>query len=62
MALAEDKIHQIEHVIAVMDRHQNDDDGGERPFNETGEAMEAIRAILESRNDPTARQFMEEQP
>lgn len=56
-----DKLQQIEHIVAVMDRHQNDEDGGERPFNETGEAMEAIRAVLEGRDDPIVQQFMEQQ-
>jgi hypothetical protein len=60
MALAEDQIRQIGHIIAVMDRHQNDEDGGERPFNETGEAMEAIRAVIEDRDDPIVRAFLEE--
>lgn len=37
----------IEEIIRVHTNNIEDEDGGERPFNEGGEAIEAISAIVE---------------
>lgn len=37
----------IEEVIRVHTENIEDDDGGQRPFNEPGEVIEAISAIIE---------------
>jgi len=56
-----EKVSKIRHIIAVMERHQNEDDGGARPFNETGEAMEAIRLVVGGFTDDwIVQQFLEE--
>jgi hypothetical protein len=37
-------------LMRIMDKHDdavNADDGGERPFNETGEVIEVISAVLD---------------
>jgi len=43
---------QLEAIIQIMDKHDaaiNDPDGGERPFNEPGEVIEAISNVLDDR-------------
>jgi len=56
-----EKVSKIRHIIAVMERHQNEDDGGARPFNETGEAMEAIRLVVDGLDSSLVDMFMEEE-
>ena len=46
------KMTQLEAIIQIMDKHDaaiNDPDGGERPFNEPGEVIEAISNVLDDR-------------
>lgn len=48
---------QLTAIKQIMERHEaatNDDDGGERPFNEPGEALEAIRNVLDGRTEYVA--------
>lgn len=42
-----EKIAAIETIMDKYDDAVNADDGGERPFNEAGEVIEVISAVLE---------------
>jgi hypothetical protein len=53
---AQARLDLISKILHKHDNAVNDDEGGERPFNRMGDALEALWAVIEDREDKPRRE------
>ena len=46
-----EKVEALTKILEKHDANINDDDGGERPFNESGEVIEALWYLINDNKD-----------
>jgi hypothetical protein len=46
-----EKVEALEKILSKHDDNINDSDGGERPFNESGEVIEALWFLVNDNKD-----------